>query len=160
MPVMVVNNENEHEQAGDYRSRPRWSAGKKMDAVLRLLRGEPLPNDPGACFPDGEGVGVVGAGAQRRLRRREHGRSHRAGWGLHRRPIHCASCSPCRCHWRQRHPRDGELEGVGAPYERTERISLVNSRQHDSCCRLLTEQSTERRSGDRPGSTHNSALYG
>src|SRR4029453_925984 len=25
-----------------YRSRPRWSAGKKMDAVLRLLRGEPL----------------------------------------------------------------------------------------------------------------------
>jgi transposase-like protein len=27
---------------GDYRSRPRWSAGKKMDAVLRLLRGEPL----------------------------------------------------------------------------------------------------------------------
>jgi len=42
MPVMAVNNENQHEQAGDYRSRPRWSAGKKMDAVLRLLRGEPL----------------------------------------------------------------------------------------------------------------------
>jgi transposase-like protein len=42
MPVMAVNNENPHEQAGDYRSRPRWSAGKKMDAVLRLLRGEPL----------------------------------------------------------------------------------------------------------------------
>src|SRR5919198_704857 len=40
MPVMAVNNENQ--QAGDYRSRPRWSAGKKMDAVLRLLRGEPL----------------------------------------------------------------------------------------------------------------------
>jgi transposase-like protein len=39
---MAVNNENQHEQAGDYRSRPRWSAGKKMDAVLRLLRGEPL----------------------------------------------------------------------------------------------------------------------
>jgi hypothetical protein len=39
---MAVNNENPHEPAGDYRSRPRWSAGKKMDAVLRLLRGEPL----------------------------------------------------------------------------------------------------------------------
>jgi len=42
MPVMTVNNENQHEQTGDHRSRPRWSAGKKMDAVLRLLRGEPL----------------------------------------------------------------------------------------------------------------------
>jgi transposase len=42
MPVMAVDNENQHEEAGDYRSRPRWSAGKKMDAVLRLLRGEPL----------------------------------------------------------------------------------------------------------------------
>jgi transposase-like protein len=42
MPVMAVNNENEHEQAGDDRSRPRWSAGKKMEAVLRLLRGESL----------------------------------------------------------------------------------------------------------------------
>jgi transposase len=42
MPVMAVNNENQPEQAGDYRSRPRWSAGKKMDAVLRLLRGESL----------------------------------------------------------------------------------------------------------------------
>src|SRR5215207_481953 len=42
MPVMAVNNENQHEQTGDYRSRPRWSAGKKMDAVLRLLHGEPL----------------------------------------------------------------------------------------------------------------------
>ena len=42
MPVMAVNNENQHEQTGDYRSRPRWSAGKKTDAVLRLLRGEPL----------------------------------------------------------------------------------------------------------------------
>ena len=40
MPVMAVNNENQ--QTGDYRSRPRWSAGKKTDAVLRLLRGEPL----------------------------------------------------------------------------------------------------------------------
>jgi transposase len=42
MPVMAVNENHEHEQAGDYRSRPRWSAGKKMEAVLRLLRGEPL----------------------------------------------------------------------------------------------------------------------
>ena len=42
MPVMAVNNEDQHEQAGDYRSRPRWSVSKKVDAVLRLLRGEPL----------------------------------------------------------------------------------------------------------------------
>jgi hypothetical protein len=40
MPVMAVHNENQHEEAGDHRSRPRWSAGKKMEAVLRLLRGE------------------------------------------------------------------------------------------------------------------------
>src|ERR1051326_5876035 len=40
MPVMAVNNQNPHEQSGDDRSRPRWSAGKKMEAVLRLLRGE------------------------------------------------------------------------------------------------------------------------
>jgi transposase len=39
MPVMAVNNQNPHEQTGDDRSRPRWSAGKKMDA---LLRGEQL----------------------------------------------------------------------------------------------------------------------
>ena len=42
MPVMAVNNQNQHEEAGEHRSRPRWSAGKKMDAVLRLLRGEPM----------------------------------------------------------------------------------------------------------------------
>ena len=42
MPVMAVNNQNPREQTGDYRSRPRWSAGKKMEAVLQLLRGEPL----------------------------------------------------------------------------------------------------------------------
>ena len=42
MPVMTVNNENQHEQVGDYRARPRWSAGKETEAVLRLLRGEPL----------------------------------------------------------------------------------------------------------------------
>ena len=41
MPVMAVN--NQHQQTGDdYRSRPRWSAGKKMEVVLRLLRGESL----------------------------------------------------------------------------------------------------------------------
>jgi hypothetical protein len=42
VPVMAVNNENPREPAGDYRSRPRWSAGKKMEAVLRLLRGKSL----------------------------------------------------------------------------------------------------------------------
>ena len=42
MPVMTVNNEDQQSQTGDHRSRPRWSAGKKLDAVLRLLRGEPL----------------------------------------------------------------------------------------------------------------------
>ncbi len=42
MPVMTVNNEDQQGHGGDDRSRPRWSAGKKLDAVLRLLRGEPL----------------------------------------------------------------------------------------------------------------------
>src|SRR4029450_1858024 len=42
MPVMAVNDENQHEQTGDYRSRPRWSAGKKMGAGVGLLRGESL----------------------------------------------------------------------------------------------------------------------
>src|SRR5688500_12771199 len=42
MPVMTVDNEDQHAHGGDHRSRPRWSAGKKTDAVLRLLRGEPL----------------------------------------------------------------------------------------------------------------------
>jgi hypothetical protein len=42
MPVMAVNHENQHEPASDYRSRPRWSAGKKLEATLRLLRGESL----------------------------------------------------------------------------------------------------------------------
>jgi transposase-like protein len=40
MTLMSVNNPNE--QGKDSRSQPRWSAGKKTDAVLRLLRGEPL----------------------------------------------------------------------------------------------------------------------
>jgi transposase len=39
MPVMTVNNHNE--QGKDYRSQPRWSAGK-TEVVLRLLRGESL----------------------------------------------------------------------------------------------------------------------
>jgi transposase-like protein len=40
MTLMSVNNHDE--QGKDFRSQPRWSAGKKTDAVLRLLRGEPL----------------------------------------------------------------------------------------------------------------------
>ena len=36
---MTVNN---HEQGKDHRSQPRWSAGKKTEVVLRLLRGESL----------------------------------------------------------------------------------------------------------------------
>src|SRR5215203_3577581 len=40
MTLMSVNNPNE--QGKDSGSRPRWSAGRKTDAVLRLLRGEPL----------------------------------------------------------------------------------------------------------------------
>ena len=41
---MTVMNDNEKQTgpARDHRSQPRWSANKKMDAVLRLLRGEPL----------------------------------------------------------------------------------------------------------------------
>jgi hypothetical protein len=30
------------EGAEDFRTKPRWSAGRKMDVVLRLLRGEKL----------------------------------------------------------------------------------------------------------------------
>jgi transposase-like protein len=37
MTLMTVNNHDE--QGKDHRSRPRWSAGKKMDVVLRLLGG-------------------------------------------------------------------------------------------------------------------------
>ena len=41
---MMVMNDNEKRTGPveDHRSKPRWSANKKMDAVLRLLRGEPL----------------------------------------------------------------------------------------------------------------------
>jgi transposase-like protein len=50
MPVMAVNNQYPHEQTGDYRSRPRWPAAKKMEAVLGLLRGESLQAlSPGAA---------------------------------------------------------------------------------------------------------------
>ena len=38
MALMTVDNEG----TSDFRSGPRWSAGKKMDVVLRLLRGEKL----------------------------------------------------------------------------------------------------------------------
>jgi transposase len=38
MALMTVDSEG----TGDFRSSPRWSAGKKMDVVLRLLRGEKL----------------------------------------------------------------------------------------------------------------------
>jgi transposase-like protein len=40
MALMTVNDHDE--QGEDHRSQPRWSAGKKTDAVLRLLRGESL----------------------------------------------------------------------------------------------------------------------
>jgi transposase-like protein len=39
MALMTVNN---HEPGKDHRSQPRWPAGKKTEAVLRLLRGESL----------------------------------------------------------------------------------------------------------------------
>jgi transposase len=37
MALMTVDDKDE-----DRRSQPRWSAGKKLDVVLRLLRGEKL----------------------------------------------------------------------------------------------------------------------
>jgi hypothetical protein len=40
MPVMAVNNQNQ-EQTGDYRSRPRWSAAKKRVFVV-AERGQQL----------------------------------------------------------------------------------------------------------------------
>jgi len=42
MTLMTVNNHDEQDKDRDHRSQPRWSAGKKTDAVLRLLRGESL----------------------------------------------------------------------------------------------------------------------
>src|SRR5271168_4527557 len=38
MALMTVNNE----EAGNFRTKDRWSANKKLDVVLRLLRGEKL----------------------------------------------------------------------------------------------------------------------
>jgi len=38
MALMTVDSEG----IEDFRSKPRWSAGRKMDVVLRLLRGEKL----------------------------------------------------------------------------------------------------------------------
>jgi transposase-like protein len=38
MVLMSVSND----EAGGFRSKPRWSANRKIDVVLRLLRGEPL----------------------------------------------------------------------------------------------------------------------
>jgi transposase len=40
MALMTVNNHSE--QGKDDRAQPRWSAGKKTEVVLRLLRGESL----------------------------------------------------------------------------------------------------------------------
>ena len=37
MALMTVDNEDK-----DFRSKPRWSASRKVDVVLRLLRGEKL----------------------------------------------------------------------------------------------------------------------
>lgn len=36
MMLMSVSSD----ESGDFRSRPRWSANRKIDVVLRLLRGE------------------------------------------------------------------------------------------------------------------------
>ena len=38
MALVTVNDD----EGGDFRSKLRWSAGNKMDVVLRLLRGEQL----------------------------------------------------------------------------------------------------------------------
>lgn len=38
MALMKVKDEGDE----DFRNKPRWSANKKMDAVMRLLRGEPI----------------------------------------------------------------------------------------------------------------------
>jgi len=38
MTLMTVKDDGSE----DFRSRPRWSANKKMDAVMRLLRGETI----------------------------------------------------------------------------------------------------------------------
>ena len=40
--MQVMSENGKTTDAEDFRSKPRWSANKKADAVLRLLRGEPL----------------------------------------------------------------------------------------------------------------------
>ena len=40
MALMTVRNDSQPGRQRDHRSQPRWSADKKMDAVLQLLRGE------------------------------------------------------------------------------------------------------------------------
>jgi transposase-like protein len=40
--TVMTDNEKQTGPVEDHRSKPRWSANTKMDAVLRLLRGEPL----------------------------------------------------------------------------------------------------------------------
>jgi len=42
MALMSVDDEDQQHDSGDFRSKPRWSANKKIDVVMRLLRGEPL----------------------------------------------------------------------------------------------------------------------
>ena len=43
MALMSVDDENQQQHdGGDFRSKPRWSANKKIDVVMRLLRGEAL----------------------------------------------------------------------------------------------------------------------
>lgn len=39
MTLMSVSSSDEDD---DFRARPRWSANKKIDVVMRLLRGEPI----------------------------------------------------------------------------------------------------------------------
>jgi transposase len=39
---VMSEHDRDRDQVEDFRSKPRWSANKKTDAVLRLLRGEPL----------------------------------------------------------------------------------------------------------------------
>lgn len=41
MALMTVKDEGNGDEL-DFRNRPRWSANKKMDAVMRLLRGEAI----------------------------------------------------------------------------------------------------------------------
>jgi hypothetical protein len=56
MPVMAVNNENQHEQNGGYRSRPRWSAAgasSRLRHGLARRLGESLAREEPGPFGDG-----------------------------------------------------------------------------------------------------------